>query len=161
MNDFYNSSDYKQNQFTPDIVFPSVVPGKTVCITQDAFLAENPQLTPEDFAHWKRWMLGSLLDLLNHDRREGAKHLPLRDDLVSRYVDFVAEDWVELVEAQLEMQQVIKTQLTAHEARRVIAYWFSNCSVEEIAKAENATKGAVSQSISNGMKKLKKYYGTA
>ena len=159
MNWFYKASDYRKNENSPHIVYDSAVEGAGTVITRHQFLAENPHMGPEDFDYWKRCSDNDYLNLLNHDRREGAKHQPMRDELAYHHADLAMEDWIGMLETRLEMQDVIKAELTNHEARRLIAYWFCGYSVVEIAKMENATKGAISQSISNAMEKLKNILG--
>ena len=160
MNWFYKVSDYRQNRKSPHIVYRSAA-GKAIAITQQQFLAENPHLTAEDFARWKRWSDKDYWDLLNHDRAEGRHHLPLREELEGRHKDLSDEDWLERIEDQEALCTAIQTELTEHEARRFVAHCLCGYSVTEIADMENATQSAISQSIVNGRKKLKKYFGTA
>ena len=160
MNWFYKVSDYRQNKKSPHIVYGSVA-GEAVQITQQQFLEENPHLSPEHFALWKCWSDKDYWDLLNHDQAEGRSHLPLREELETRHKDLSNEDWLEQIEDQEVLRMAIKIQLTEHEGRRFVAHCLCGYSVDEIASMENATQGAISQSIVNGRKKLKKYLGTA
>ncbi|MDL2253107.1 hypothetical protein LJC49_03440 [Ruminococcaceae bacterium OttesenSCG-928-I18] len=150
----------KTKQKSPHIVYGSVA-GEVIQITQQQFLEENPHLSLADFSLWKRWSDKDYWELLNRDRAEGHSHLPLREEMETQHKDLSNEDWLEQIENQEVLRTAIQTKLTEHEARRFVAHCLCGYSVDEIVSMENATQGAISQSIVNGRKKLKKYFGIA
>lgn len=158
----YKTSDYAANKYADGIVYR--FNGQTVEVTLEAYLAENPGHTEQDFHRFK-----ALSDSMFHeqdisDNAHGRHSAPLYDD--TDEAAFASPTLEDDYEERLDKQAVRKAtmrllasgELTETQERRFRMYYFKGLSLRQIAERENVHFTSVSESVTAATDKLKKFF---
>lgn len=154
MNTFYYKSEYRLNDGCEDIVYYSQSTNDIVHVSKEQFLAENPNLTGEDFDYYKHWSDEDLRELYQHDRAEGRRHCPLREELACEQQALMESKWLELCDMALDLASV----LSQAQIRRLMLYSVYGFTTTEIAEREGCAQQVISHSIIKARRKLQKYF---
>lgn len=154
----YKDSDYAVNKFSKGIVYRFA--DKTVEITLEVFLAENPDKTERDFRRLKRL---SNLCYLHQDREYNAqakKNFSL-DELENTIpsdpipMDIRYEEQQDQEKkTQLVKQFFLEAKLSEIQRRRFLLHYRDGLDIRQIAKLEDTEQYAVWKSIEAVKKKL-------
>lgn len=162
----YQGSDYALNKFSDGIVYRFA--DRTLEITLEDYLAENPGKTEQDFRELK-----ALSDAIYYDQ-DRAYNAQTRKDLFIQEIDKVApcatrpldEEWTErFIEIQNHryvqhaLRQLLKPGvLTDIQRRRFILHVLKGMSTRQIAHLDGTSHVAVAKSINLAISKLKKIF---
>ncbi len=152
VNQFFDKSDYKRNLNQDDIVYYSEAMDAYLRVTKEQFLADNPNLTEQDFAFYKRWSDQELLELCNHDRNEGRRHCPIHEEWSEQLADNTM--WMDYSDTTVAMGSV----LTPTQYRRFMLHAVYGLTTVEIAQLEGCAQQVISRSIALSRGILKKYF---
>lgn len=158
----YQDSDYAVNKYSPNIVYRFA--DRTVEVTQEDYLRDNPDKTAEDFAELK-----ALSDEMYHeqdleDTRYGKRAKTLESvENTERYA--VVSPDVELIHKADEGQALQAAKrllesgtLTEVQKRRFILHYIKGYSTRQIAKMENVNHTSVMRALAYAQIKLKKFF---
>ena len=158
----YKDSDYALNRYSEGIVYKFA--DRTVEITLEDYLTENPGKTAEDFHELK-----ALSDAiyLEQDRAENAqtkKDISIHSmeslpDLGSVPMD---EQYIEIQDKQYAaaaLRRLLDSgKLTEIQRRRFVLHFIKGLSLREIAEQEKVHFTSVDESVSVALDKLKKFF---
>ncbi len=151
-------SIYAINKKDPDAIVYIDAEGNTIRLTRADFASE------EEFAKWKEWSDAEYHDTDNRDSRYFKETMSLEwtaeIDIATPSIEAIyeTEPSTNDMEPSHKMEDVItKSNLTAVQRKRVWLYYVERKKEQEIAKMENVSVQAVSNSIKQAIKILKKY----
>ena len=155
-------SDYAANKYARGIVYRFA--DKTVEVTLEDYLRENPGKTDADFAELKALSDGMYEATDRADYRQTWKnvHFHCLEETEAACVpsaEFMAVDMPELSDGAKNLRELghqALASLTEVQRRRYLMYHVEGKTEEEIASVECATQQAVSQSLQWSEKKIKK-----
>lgn len=158
----YKDSDYAVNKYSPNIVYRFA--DRTVEVTQEDYLRDNPDKTAEDFAELK-----ALSDEMYHEQVIQENRTSRLDVSISglEETELAAAPAVDMVLIQKgEEEKVLEAahrllhsgKLTPIQRQRFLQHYFQGLSTRQIAKLEGVHQRAVWDSLMWAEKKLKKFY---
>lgn len=158
----YRESDYALNKYSPNIVYK--FSDKTVEVTEEDYLKQNPNKTVEDFAKLKalsdeNYHESDLVDTKYRRKKLSIHSLEEGAGLgVDSFVDKLYED-EEKHKALLAAKELLDNgKLTKVQKRRFILHYFQNLSTRKIAAMEGVSHIAVFKSITLANEKLKNIF---
>ena len=156
---FDNKSIYALNKKDPDAIVYKDADGKIIRFTSDDFESD------EEFVTLKKWSDENYRKEENREQQYQKKKVSV--SMVSEITTSVksAEDEVENAlckgeefEIAVEVKEVMKRKLTATQRRRYVKYYVHKRTLYEIAREEKVSFQAVSKSIKEAEKILKKIF---
>ena len=152
---FDPKSDYALNKMDPEAIVYIDSEGTLVRLTFEDFAS------PEDFQRWKEWSDNNYHELEKMDHIFFNHTVPASGGGVAVQS---AEDVLVETQNQQERQEMLRllmagldTCLTPTQRRRLWLSCFSNLTVRQIARTENANFQNVAKSIAAAKNKLKKF----
>lgn len=158
----YKDSDYALNKYSEGIVYKFA--DCIVEITLEAYLAENPGKTEQDFRKLKALSDEIYHQQVMHENRTSRLDVPINgledsEQLSSPPPDAVLIHKAEENKAMKAARQLLDSgQLTKIQRRRFILYFFQGLSTRQIAEREQVHQRAVWDSLQWASKKLKKFF---
>ena len=159
----YQGSDYAINKNSDGIVY-RFADGTTFTVTLEGFLAENPNLTADDFRKLKEFSDKDYLEQDRSDYRQTWKNVSF-DELAETVInptpspEAVVIDQPAEAERQEKRRELAKRaldQLTDVQRRRYLMYHVEGLSTYEIAEIEGKDHKAIFFSLQAAEKKIKK-----
>lgn len=156
----YKDSDYAANKYCPNIVYR--FGNETVEITLEKFLAENPDMTEDDFLKFKALSDTIYLEQVKAENAQTKKNIPIYplEETEVCAVESI-EEYIEQQEEKTvlqDIQQFLDSDiLTETQKRRFILYYFKGLTLFEIAELEDVHFTSVEESIKSSIKKIKKF----
>lgn len=156
----YKDSDYAANKYNPNIVYR--FGNETVEITLEKFLAENPDMTAEDFWHFKFLSDAIYLEQVQTEHFSNRKNVSLTvleetEVCAVRPIDEYIEEQEEKAILRAVQRFLDSGVLTETQKRRFILHFFKGLSTYQIADLEQVDHKAVFRSIRYAVQKLKKF----
>lgn len=158
----YYHSDYALNK-NSDAILYRTADGTVVEVTKEDYLAQNPNLTEEQFYELKELSDEMFKEEKNVERKEQRKKNKEQQHLQSEFPPLSYEEKM-IVNEEREKIRTVTNQLLASgklsekQERRFIAHYYEGKSTRQIAKVEGVTQRAVWDSLYWARKKLKKLY---
>lgn len=157
----YKNSDYAANKYSDGIVYR--FNNQTITITLEKYLAENPDKTEADFLELK-----ALSDEIYHEQVQ-LEHATNRRNIPLSLIDETECCAIRPIDEYIDKQEdneAIKTIfqfldrdiLTKTQKQRFVKFFIQGLSERQIAARENTSNVAISKSINQCLKKLKKYF---
>lgn len=158
----YKDSDYALNKFSEGIVYKFA--DRIVEITLDAYLAENPGKTEQNFRELKALSDEMYHQQVMHEHRTSRLDVPISgleetEQISAPPLDAVLIHKSERNKVMKAARQLLDSgQLTEIQRRRFILYFFHGLSTRQIAERENVHQRAVWDSLQWTSRKLKKFF---
>ena len=162
----YQDSDYAVNRFSKGIVYR--FNDETIEITIEAYLADNPDKTADDFAELKE-----LSDRIYYEQDRAVSAQTRKDCSIHGMEESLRcatrpldEEWMEqIIEiqnrkyARQALNQLMQSGvLTKIQRRRFFLHVFKGLSTRQIARIDGTSHVAVAKSINLAIAKLKKLF---
>ncbi len=156
----YKDTDYAANRYSENIVYR--FGNKIVEITLEMYLAENPDMTEEDFLLWKTLSDSLYKEQDYADYNQTRKNLSITEleglkACAVKPIDEYIEEQEEKVALQTVQRFLNSDILTETQKRRFILYFLNGLTVRQIAKLENTHHKSIEETIIAAIKKLKKF----
>lgn len=157
----YRSSDYAANKYSDGIVYR--FSNKTVEVTLQDYLMENPHKTEEDFKELKRLsdeMFKEQVKRENADSYHCVSSEEIED--IAFQNQSLIDDYIEKLDKRYSyeaLKQLFQSGiLTDTQKRRFVLYIFKGLSLRQIAELEGTSHQAIHKSIIYCTKKLKNIF---
>lgn len=158
----YRESDYALNKYSPNIVYK--FSDKTIEVTLEDYLKQNPDRTAEDFAELK-----ALSDEMYHEQVIVENRTSRLDVAIDEVNEQAFADERTVLQDMIEREDKTKAlraakelldngKLTKVQKRRFILHYFQNLSTRKIAAMEGVSHIAVFKSITLANEKLKNIF---
>ena len=158
----YKDSDYALNKFSEGIVYRFA--DRIVEITLEAYLAENPDKTIEDFQKLKALSDGIYHQQIIDENRTSRLDVSMSGLEDTQQLSTMPVD-TELIhkgdgkKAMDAARQLLNSgDLTEVQRRRFILHFFKGASYRQIAAMEGVFFTSVAESVTTAIRKLKKYF---
>lgn len=147
--------DYTRNQADPDAIVSLDVKKNLKRMTAEQFESFDA------FIHWKQ-----VSDESYHEIHRGDRGYKDHTVSLGRYEAVLSTEHEEQEKAEreqvhelyLEVVCNLRRILTNKEYRRLMMFYDEDLSEEQIARLENTSQSAISQSLTNAIEKAKKYF---
>lgn len=159
----YRKSDYAINRYSKSIIY-SFSDSTTNEITCEIYLAQNPQMTVEDFNELKALSDEMYKEDDRAEYRQTYKNVSLHSVSETVSITSIPTDQEELKmqnkkQAMRAATELIKSnELTNIQKKRFLLYFFKGLSTRQIAEKECIRQNAVWKSIHSAEKKLKIFF---
>ncbi|MDD4492790.1 MAG: hypothetical protein PHV32_00320 [Eubacteriales bacterium] len=159
----FNKSSYALNKFSSGIAYKSVTGDYE--ISEEQFLAENPEMTHEDFLFWKNYSDNDYLTELHADTNEQKHTVPLGNIVETELIstpsvedEYIRSEDEALCPRTIEnaMRIFDEAKLTLIQRRRYLQHFSEGLSTRQIAEKEGISQKAIMDSIRLSEKKIKK-----
>ncbi len=119
------------------------------------------EIEKEIYDEFNRFELEDLSQMNEYDRH--IEHSKLTENTLNKRTKEKEKKVEEIIEEKLEKEKIYEAilKLPIIQRRRIIAYFFKELKLREIAEKENTSIRAIQYSISNAIKNLKKILKTA
>ena len=158
----YRESDYALNKYREGIVYKFT--DKTVEVTLEDFLLENPDKNEQDFRKLKVLSDEWYLEQVRLETAQGNKQVSLNDleETESCATCPLDEEYIEIVDRKRVMRATDKLFqegcLTKTQKRRFIQHYILGLSLRQIAAIESVHFTSVDESLKRAAYKLKQYF---
>lgn len=156
----YKDTDYAANRYSENIVYR--FGNKTVEITLEKFLAENPDMTEDDFLRFKALSDAIYLEQVKAENAQTKKNIPIHpleetESCAVEPIEKYTEEQEEKEALQAVQQFLDSGILTEAQRRRFILYFFKGYTIRQIAEIEHVYINAIEDCLTAAIKKLKKF----
>lgn len=159
----YRDSDYAANKYAEGIVYRFA--DKTVEVTLEDYLRDNPDKTEADFAELKALSDEMYLEQVRDENRQTYRNVSIHslDETAACCVPSPEEVLIDLPEQAAQKEhmrqqayQALKT-LTETQRRRFLLYYVDGVKMRDIAASEGVHHPRIVKSIQDAEKKIKNF----
>jgi DNA-directed RNA polymerase sigma subunit (sigma70/sigma32) len=161
----FTNSDYALNKGSVGIVY-TLADGNHVTVTLEAYLAENPDKTADDFRALKAFSDGDYHEQDRRDYRNTWKNIPLDgvDDLAFMSIPSPEAEICDGSEEE-EIRRILARnafdKLTDIQRKRYLMYHVKGLTTREIATIDAVSHQSVVECLAAAEKKIKKFLAKA
>lgn len=158
----YRKSDYALNKFSKGIVYQFA--DRTVEISMEDYLRDNPDKTEEDFRALKAESDGIYLEQVQLETAQGNKTVSMTglEDTVTHPAPALDESCIKADEhrrVKLAVDKLFRYgKLTVKQKERFVKHFFAGVSLRKIASDEGVHFTSVDESIRQAVDKLRTYF---
>lgn len=158
----YRKSDYALNKFSKGIVYQFA--DRTVEISMEDFLRDNPDQTEDDFLALKAESDGIYLEQIRQETAQGNKTVSMTglEDTVAHPAPSLDDSYIMADDhrrVKLAVDKLFRCgKLTVKQKERFIKHFFAGVSLRKIASDEGVHFTSVDESIRRAVDKLRTYF---
>ncbi len=158
----YKDSNYALNRYSEGIVYKFA--DRTVEITLEDYLAENPGKTKQDFRELKELSDAIYFDQDRAENAQTKKNVSIHgmEETFAPVSIPLDEQYIEIRDRQYAAEAIYRLmnsgKLTEVQRRRFILHFIEGLSLREIAEQEKVHFTSVDESVAAALDKLKKFF---